>query len=253
MARRVVARRMSVRAGCMAAMGVFCGAGVGHAAVITWLDTSPTLPGSPVPNNSNYFVPGVGLVNVSYAIPANFTQGRLIQPAFQNGNVPGYTWGAHELLATTNQTPGTAPLTPDNWSVTYTFPSTLPANSVFVSVGGLGATTTFGGGASVATVQQNGTFLGDFNNGGGPWGATLFTPGAGFFTMQNSVTGAGGVDPHWNTELGVVQINDSVSSITIRLSQLPGDGVGVNVGFVPAPASVLALGGLVAMRRRRVG
>ncbi|MCA9297833.1 MAG: hypothetical protein KDA28_02135 [Phycisphaerales bacterium] len=220
---------------------------------IDWLDMAPTLPGNPVPNNSNFFVAGIGNVNVTYAIPANFSQARLISPPFQNGNVPGYTWGAHELLATTNLNPGVAPLTPDPWSVTYTFPNTLAANTVFVGVSGLGATTSFGGGASIATVQQNGTFLGDFNNGGGPWGATLFTPGAGVFTMQNSLTGPGGVDPHWNTELGVVQINDAVSSITIRLSQLPGDGVGVNVGFVPAPASamLLGLGGLTATRRRR--
>lgn len=44
------------------------------------------------------------------------------------------------------------------------------------------------------------------------------------------VTGAGGVDPHWNTPLGVVRIDDPVSSLTVIFNQLRGDGVGVNIG-----------------------
>ena len=72
--------------------------------------------------------------------------------------------------------------------------------------------------------------------------------------MQNSLTGPGGVDPHWNTELGVVRINDAVSSITVDFSQISGDGAGVNIGYaVPAPGSITLLAaaaGLVTRRRR---
>jgi len=67
------------------------------------------------------------------------------------------------------------------------------------------------------------------------------------------VTGIGGADPHWNTELGVVRIDDALSSLTIHYSTLRGDGVGSNIGFVPAPASAMVMGlaGIAVSRRRR--
>ena len=64
-------------------------------------------------------------------------------------------------------------------------------------------------------------------------GASQFTGGAGTFSVQNSVTNAGGINPWWNTQLGVVRIDDAVSSITVYQSQIRGDGIGVNVGFEP--------------------
>ena len=125
-------------------------------------------------------------------------------------------------------TVGPDPIVPLTWTVTYTFPGTLPAGTVYVGADGMGQTTSFGGGATVVTVNQNGTFLGDWTGGGGPWGPTQFTPG---FSMQNSLNGAGGLDPWWNTPLGVVKVTDAVSSITINGSQIRGDGIGFNIGF----------------------
>ena len=85
------------------------------------------------------------------------------------------------------------------------------------------------GGASVYTVNQNGTFLGDWTD-GGPWGPTQFTGGAGTFSVQNSVNGASGSNPWWNTPLGVVRIDDAVSSLTVNCSQIRGDGISAPLG-----------------------
>jgi len=101
-------------------------------------------------------------------------------------------------------------------------------------------------------VFQSGTFLGDWQT-STTFGATQFTAGVNMFTLQNSVTAAGGANPNWNTALGVSLINTTVSTLSLEFTQLPGDGVGVNIGFVPSPgaAAVLAFGGLLAARRRR--
>lgn len=222
---------------------------------ITWLDQGPTLFGTQVPNNSNYFLPGLGMVNVSYNISSDFFHGRTQEGLLQNGSVAlgpdTWSWNNHELFAATLQT-GPDPLVPVPWDITYTFQNPVPAGSLVVGVAGLGQTSSFGGGATVATVFQNGTFLGDWS-GGGNWGPTQYTGGAGVFSMQNSQTGAGGIDPWWNTPLGVVRIDDVVSSITVHFSHIRGDGAGANIGFIPAPgtASLLAMAGLVSARRRR--
>lgn len=257
----VFAVRMTSRA---AVLGIAAGAAVASSAAaanfpITWLDMSPVPLGNNVPNNSNYFLPGVGNVNITYSIPTFFLHSRNTNAVFQNGSVVNgpdtFSWGAHEYFGATNLNDGSTglPLFGDAWSITYTFPGTVPANQIYLGVAGLGRTLNSGGLESTATVQQNGTFLGDWISGNN-WGATDFIPGAGTFTMRNSQTGFGGADPWWNTELGVVQINDAVSSLTVDFWQLPGDGLILNIGFaVPAPgaAALLGLGGLVAMRRRR--
>lgn len=222
---------------------------------IDWLNMAPTPFGSSVPNNSVFNLPGVGNVTVTYSIPAGFTDARFQNPLLLNGNVvygpDTYSWTSHELFAATNIVPAD-PLVGVPWTITYTFPATEPAGSICLGVAGLGQTTSFGGGASTATVYQNGTFLGDWT-GGGNYGPTQFTPGNPF-QMQNSLTGPGGQDPWWNSALAVVRIDDPVSSLTIEFSQIAGDGVGVNIGhIVPEPASVglLALGSLLALSRRR--
>jgi hypothetical protein len=222
---------------------------------IDWLNMAPTAFGSAVPNNSVFNLPGVGNVTVTYSYPAYFTQTRSQNVDLQNGNLTyagdNYAWTNQELLATVF-TEGPDPIVPVPWWVTYTFPGTQAAGKIFLGVAGLGQTTSFGGGASSATVNQNGTFLGDWSGAGGPWGPTQFTPGPPF-QMQNSLTGPGGLDPWWNTPLGVVRIDDPISSLTVDFSQIRGDGIGVNIGAVPEPASagLLALGGLLAMSRRR--
>jgi len=232
---------------------------------INWLNQStpsfgPAVPfGGVVPSGVIYNDPNFGLVQITYSAPAvGFSQVRNTDPQTQNGTIVSgpdtYTFGAHENFARTNLGPLTGGLAlPSRWGMTYRFLSgPVPAGSLVVGITGLGATTSFGGGASNAMVFQNGTFLGDWQT-GTTYGATQFTPGVGMFTLQNSVTDAGGVNPHWNTALGVTLINATVSSLSIEFSQLPGDGVGVNIGFVPSPsaAALLGLGGLLAARRRR--
>lgn len=223
--------------------------------VIDWLDMSPVLNGQQVPNNSTYFLPGIGNVTVSYNIPSTFSHGRVVEPLLQNqGFVSGpdtYSWAGEELFAATLLS-GPDPLVPVAWDVTFSFTSTIPAGTIALGVAGLGQTSSSGGGATVASVNQNGTFLGEYigpNN----WGPTQFTGGPGIFSMQNSLTGAGGIDPHWNTGLAVVRIDDAVSSLTVRWSHIRGDGAGVNIGLIPAPASLslVALSGLAAARRKR--
>jgi hypothetical protein len=223
---------------------------------IDWLNMAPTPFGSSVPNNSVFNLPGVGNVTLTYSIPSVFVDNRGQNPLLQNGSVTSgpdtYSWNAHEYFGATSFAPN-PPFATTQWQITYTFPGTVAANTLYVGVSGLGRTDSFGGGMSTATVNQNGAFLGDWT-GGGNYGATQFIGGAGTFSMQNSVSGPGGQDPWWNTALGVVQILDPVNSLTIILDQLPGDGVGVNIGYaVPEPgtAALLGLSGLLAMSRRR--
>lgn len=214
-------------------VGAVTGTGTAVATTIpiTWLDQSPTAFGSPVPNGSVIAVAGVGNVTVTYSIPAHWTHSRLLSPGYTAGNVVSgpdtYTWTNYEAFSTIF-TPGL--LGPEVGTITYTFASTLPAGSVFVGPIGLGATTSFGGGTSTTRVLQNGTFLGDFV-GDVTAGASQFIGGAGTFTVMNSVTGAGGANPWWNSQLAVVRIDDAVSSITVIQTQLRGDGIGVNIGF----------------------
>ena len=239
---------------CMAALLAIAGATrTASAVTITWLDMSPTPSGSTVPSGSVFFVPGIGNVTLTYSMPAVMTTTRLTGGVLQAGNLVSgtYTWTNYEAF-TTYFTAGPDPLVPELWSVTYTFPLSLPANVVYVGASGMGQTTSFGGGATVVTVNQNGSFLGDWTGGGGPWGPTLFTPGAGTFAMQNSLNGAGGLDPWWNTPLGVVKITDAVGSITIYGSQIRGDGIGFNIGFdipLATPASSSSWGRLKNLYR----
>jgi hypothetical protein len=237
-----------------ASMGVVLalGASVASAVTIDWLNMAPTPFGSSVPNNSVYNLPGVGNVTVTYSIPNALPNSRIQNALLQNGSVTGASWTAHEMFGVTSLAPN-PPFVAAPWTVTYTFPGTVAAGSLYVGVAGLGRTSSFGGGMSTATVIQNGLYLGDWT-GGGNYGATQYIVGAGTFTMQNSVTGLGGADPWWNSALGVVQILDPVSSLTFLVNQLPGDGLGVNIGHVvpePATLSLLALSGLAMLRKRR--
>jgi hypothetical protein len=221
------------------------------ATTINWLNMAPTPFGSSVPNGSVFNLPGVGNVKVTYSVPTPLVDGRDQNPLMQNGNVPGYNWGAHEQFGVINYDQ-VSYVTTTQWWITYTFSGIVPANTLFVGVGGLGRTSSHGGGMSVATVNQNGWLIGDWT-GGGSYGATQFTPGFGTFVMNNSVTGLGAIDPWWNSALGVVQILDPVSSLTIIVDQLPGDGVGVNIAAVPEPATMclLGLGGLLLRKKSK--
>jgi MYXO-CTERM domain-containing protein len=202
----------------------------------------------------------LGNVQVTYAADADFTEARFNAATLQNGSIPfgsdTYQWGPQECLARTNW--GFSGNLNTAWTVTYTFSGTIPAGTIALDVQGLGRRDPDPGvppGAyiSVATVNQNGTFIGDYINGNN-WGATQFTGGVGTFSMQNSLSGPGGQDPWWNTGLGLVRIDDPISSLTVHIQQTAGDGVGVNIGAItptPGSAALLGLGGLVAGRRRR--
>jgi PEP-CTERM putative exosortase interaction domain len=224
---------------------------------IDWLDMSPTTAGQPVPNNSSFFLAGLGNVTVSYSIPGTFTHARTVDASLQNGSVTSgpdtYSWAGHELFGATLTGASTA----QSWDITYTFSGPVSAGSLYLGIAGLGATTQSpsGAGATVATVLQNGTFIGDYaGNPANNWGPTLFTGGPGVFLMQNSLAAPGGQNPHWNSQLGIVRIDDVVSSLTVRFNQLPGDGCGVNLGYVvPAPGAMALLGlaGLGCGGRRR--
>ena len=235
-----------------ATLTLLAGSSATLGATIDWLTMSPPAFGSSVPNASVYNLAGVGPVTVTYSLPSGFTDARLQNPLLTTGSAGAYSWTDYELFAATN-TVAANPIVGVPWRLTFTFTGTVPANTLFVGVAGLGQTTSFGGGATTATVNQNGLFIGDWS-GGGNYGPTQYTGGAGTFTMQNSLTGAGGADPWWNSQLGVAQILDPVSSITIDFAQIAGDGAGANIGvLVPAPGAVSMFGaaGLLTLRRRR--
>lgn len=198
---------------------------------ITWLDMSPTAVGSPVPSGSIIYVAGIGNITVTHSIPAHWSHTRAVLPPYVAGNVVSgpdtYPWINYEMFSTIFTA---GELGPETATITYTFPTQLPAGYVFVGAVGLGATTSFGGGISTTTVNQNGTYLGEFV-GDATAGATQFLGGAGTFTLQNSVTGAGGANPWWNTNLGVVRIDDALTSLTVIQSGLRGDGIAFNIGF----------------------
>jgi hypothetical protein len=222
---------------------------------IDWLNMAPTPFNSSVPNNSVFNLPGVGNVTVTYSIPPEFSDGRITSACYAAGSVTSgpdtWSWTGGELFATTLLT-GPDPLVPVLWTIMYTFPGLQPAGSIYVSIAGLGSTTSFGGGTSILTCNQNGTFLGDYTGGCGPLGPTQYTGGAGTFSMQNSLTGAGGQDPHWNTPFGVVRIDDAVSSVTLLFNQIRGDGVGGNIGHVstePTPTIAPTWGRLKSLYR----
>lgn len=245
----------SLKAGMLALTLAAAGSASGVNYPLNWLDMSPTPFGSAPPTGSSYFMPGVGLVTITYTTPPLFNTARVDQtPVFGSGSVVNgpdtYNWGTIEQFARTNVGPVSPPV--QSWDITYTFPTTLSPGQIVLGVGGLGRRSDVAGAVSTATVLQNGTFLGEYfgpNN----FGANTYTGGPGFFTLENSVTGAGGANPHWNTALALVRIDDAISSLTVRFLQASGDGVGLNIAYIPAPSSVALLGlaGLAAGRRRR--
>ena len=221
---------------------------------ITWLNMAPTpvtptttppTPPVPIPNNSVFLnLPTLGAVTMTYTMPAGLSSGRGSEPGWVSGNVASESWTNHEFLTTIRYSADLPPPPNDQWQVTYTFANPVPAYKLAVGVCGLGRTTSYGVRISTATANRNGVFLGDWAGIPG-FGATQVLPFAGGFTLQNSVTGAGGANPWWNTNLAVMQITDAnITSLTIALSQIPGDGIGVTIGefyegCVPPPANMV--------------
>jgi hypothetical protein len=224
---------------------------------VDWMQMTPTAFGSAPPFTGTYNLPGIGSVQMTYTALTNFTEARFQNVNLLTGSVAyggdNYSWTNNELLARTNFNSAPNPIN-TLWQVTYTFPSTIPAGQLILGVSGLGrrnptpgTNETIADCTSIASVSQNGTFLGDWTNGQN-WGATAFTGGAGSFSMQNSQTGNGGADPWWNTGLALVRIDDPISSLTITFAHTSGDGLGVNIASVPEPSTLALLGcGLVGL------
>ena len=207
--------------------------------------------GTEVPSGSVFWVSGIGNITVTHLEPSSWDyrewrgQSDMYTSGLIANGVDTYAWPSYEYFAC-YFTMGE--LGPEMGTITFTFPP-QPAGSVYVSTLGLGATTSFGGGTSTTRVDQNGTFLGDFA--GDPTaGASLFTSGVHTFTIQNSVTGPGGLNPNWNTQLGVVRIDDAVSSITVYQSVLRGDGIGTNIGFAVPQVTRVKRGSLGKLKAR---
>lgn len=210
---------------------------------INWMSLAPVPFGSPVPNNSTYFLPGVGNVDVSFSFAGSFAQSRLTTPVLSNGSVTDggdtYQWGDWDSISAVNWNP--APPVHSPWTITFTFSSVQAAGSIYLGVAGLGATSDLGTAYTTATVHQNGHYLGEYAQ-GNLYGSNQFSSGAGWFSLQNTVTGPGGQDPWWNTRLAVTRIDDAISSLTVEFWQLPGDGVNLNIGVVPGPGCLALLG-----------
>lgn len=250
-----------IRLSCVAGLLIAVAAATASAAnyTVDWMALAPTPFGSAPPFASSYSLPGIGTVNMTYSANADFAEARLQLPQLAAGslNYAGdtYAWTNQETLARTNW--GFSGIINSSWFVTYTFPGTVPAGKIVLGVQGLGRrdpnpNETAADTTTEAIVLQNGTHFGDFT-GAMNVGPTQFTPAAGMFSMINSLTGPGGADPWWNTGLAIVRIDDAVNSLTVRIDQTSGDGIGVNIGVItpePATAALLAAGGLVALRRR---
>lgn len=226
---------------------------------VNWMQMTPTPFNTAPPFSGIYNLPGIGNVQMTYTPDSDFAESRLAVPALQNGSVnfagDTYSWGPQEVLARTNW--GFSGLLNSSWTVTYTFPNTIPAGDLILGVTGLGRRNAnpYENPADTITtlsVQQNGTHFGDWT-GAQNWGPSLFTPAAGSFSMVNSMTGFGGADPWWNTGLALVRIDDAVSSLTVRIDQTSGDGMGVNIGVIPEPGTLglLLIGGACTLLRRR--
>lgn len=146
--RIVTARNTSRRARAFAAMlAVLALSGTAAVAAtipIQWIDMSPVLVGNTVPSGSVFNVPGIGNVTLTYTIPANWTRIRQVSASNVSGSVTSglntYPWTNYEYFGTIF-TDGE--LGPETATMTYTFPSTLAAQTVFVGTLGLGATTSF--------------------------------------------------------------------------------------------------------------
>lgn len=244
-----------------AGLAIGTGAAMASAAAynVNWMQMAPTPFGSAPPFAGNYSLPGVGAVQMNYSADPDYVEARLSVPQLASGSVSNggdtYSWTSQETLARTNW--GFSGVINSSWSVTYTFSGTIPAGQLVLGIQGLGRRDpnpgeTIADATSLATVLQNATYFGDYT-GAMNVGPTLYTPGAGIFTMENSLSGPGGADPWWNTGLAVVRIDDAVNSLTVHFDHTSGDGIGVNLGVIvpePASAALLGLGCLAFLHRR---
>lgn len=227
---------------------------------VDWLQLTPTPVGSPPPLTGTYNLPGVGAVQMAYTAHPDFLSARFQTAPLVTGSLTygsdTYSWTNYEALARTNWAYSGVLNSP--WQVTYTFPSTVPAGQIVVGTSGLGRRNPNANENpldvfSEATVNQNGTYFGDWTAAMN-WGPAAVVTGPGVFSLTNSLTGPGGNDPWWNTGLSVIRVDDALNSLTVTFDQTSGDGLGVNIGVItpePVSLSLLAVGGLAMLRKRR--
>jgi hypothetical protein len=242
---------------------------------IDWLSYAPVAVGAAPAPVGTYAssVPGVGPVTVSFSAVTGFTDARVMNPTVQNGSVTvggdTFAWGPQEVLGRTYTTQGPNDPINKSWKLLYTLSNPLPAGvDVVLGVYGLGKRSPNPGEAPtglatlahvyspVGTYQQLGDYVTSNN-----WGATQISTLPGSFTLENSVTALGGLDPNWNSQVALTHFTSAWVGNQLQLSfdQTLGDGIGVNIGFtqaVPEPESAtLFLAGMVAMAgvlRRRM-
>ena len=253
--------RARAGAACLALMVGASAPALAASNTVDWMNWSPWVinnsSGPQIPSGQTFFLAGVGNVNVTFTqTPPWFSSYRFQSPGFVTGSVTQggdtYSWTNHEGMARTNfDSTGTM----DNWSITFSFPGPVSAGSLALGIFGLGRIDlVVPGNITTASVAQNGTFLGDWGVSTN-LGPTQFTGGSGSFSLQNSLPGdLTPGNPAFNTALGVVRIDDQISSLTVGFAQIGQDGVGINIGRItPSPGSgaVLLTTGLVFARRRR--
>lgn len=238
------------------AVAAICSVGAAHAQIthIDWLDMStptngsaiPLTPATAVPSGAQFAMPGGGGVVISHTIPAEANMGvRQQSPAMSNGTVPGYQWGVLDAI-------GSSPL--DNplyrsYTITYTFSPAIPAGRLVLGVSGLGRSSNVSGGnpgaESNIKVEANGSttalgwqMLGDYAQAGSNYGATeiLNAVGTGLgvagspIKLRNAAIGPAGDNPHWNSKFGIILLKQAVSSLTLTVNHVRGDGFSIAIG-----------------------
>ena len=220
---------------------------------ISWLDMSATPVAGAVGNPSAiYNLPGYGNVQVSYtSTTLNWTReaGALLQNGSTVAGADGYSWNNFHSVNAVNFAAGNSP--PLSYNITFTLLNgPMPAGQLVLGSAGLGHSTAAG--FTDVIVIQNATFLNDHDLGAG-FGPTSFTGGVGSFTLRNSL--AEPTPGFFNSDLGVTRIDDSVSSLTLRLSHIGQDGIGFGIGMInpvpePGTAALASLGALALLSRR---
>lgn len=195
---------------------------------------------SATPNNgvvssgTIYNLAGYGNVRVTHTTFLNPTRVQGVS-GFHSGSITNgsnsYAWNSIDQLFLLNGDVGDSAV---SYSVTFEFMNGLmPGGEGVLGIWGLGRTDlAYTNRISTATVNKNGTFLGDFDLGTSR-GASSVTDNAGNFIVKNSLPGdLTPGNPSFNSDLAIIRIDDGVTSITINMVHIGQDGLAFNVGQI---------------------